>query len=167
MLEELFALGGDIAVLRLAVLVFVFVLVYSLVTRLPSVESRKAAAVIAILVSLIAVLGFSDGVVVAIMTGYSGIGAALLFFLPLIFLGVVIFWKSDSLGVSFIKLIAAVLVLGFVNITSRSLDALSAGVVLGADLDGIVGIITFVLYIVIFFFAFDVLSKLFVGSQKP
>lgn len=167
MLEQILAIGGDVAVLRIAVLFFVFVLVYSLITRFPAIESKKMGALIAGLVALIAVLGFSNEVIVTIMAGYTGIGMALLFLLPIILLGVVIFWRSDSLGVSFIKLIAAVLVLGFVRIVSDSIDAFNANVVLGFDIDGVVGLIVFVLYVVIFFFAFDVLSKLFVGSKDP
>jgi hypothetical protein len=166
MLEQLLAIGGDIAVLRLAVLFFVFVLVYSLLTK-AAVVDRRVAIMLSLLISLIAVLGFSNEVVVAIMAGYSGIGTALLFLFPIILLVVVIFWKSDSLGVSFIKLVAAVLVFGFVRIVSDSIDAFTANVVLGFDIDGVIGLIVFVLYIIIFFFAFDVISKLFVGSKDP
>ncbi|MFT4308477.1 MAG: hypothetical protein ACMXYM_03850 [Candidatus Woesearchaeota archaeon] len=164
MLESVLAIGGDVAVLRVAVLFFVFVLVYSLLTK-SSVE-RKSAVMLSVVVSLIAVLGFSNEVIVAIMTGYSGVGLAILFLLPIILLLVVIFWKSESLGVSFIKLISAVLVLGFVRIVSDAIDSFNANVVLGFDIDGVVGLIVFVLYVVIFFFGFDVLSKLFVGSQR-
>lgn len=164
MLESVLAIGGDVAVLRVAVLFFVFVLVYSLLTK-ASVE-RKSAIMLSVLVSLIAVLGFSNEVIGAIMTGYSGIGLALLFLFPIILLLVVIFWKSESLGVSFVKLIAAVLVLGFVRLVSDTIDAFNTNLVLGFDIEGAVGILVFVLYVVIFFFGFDVLSKLFVKESR-
>ena len=168
MLETILAYGGDIALLRVAVLFFVFVLVYIALMRSSMVAGKKVAVALAALIALIAVLGFSDEVVVAIMTGYSGIGTAILFLLPLIVLGVVLFWKSDSLGMSALKLVCAVLVLVFIELLSSSLRALgttyaSTG---GFDIHAIIAFITFIVYIVIFYFGFDVLSKLFFPAER-
>jgi hypothetical protein len=165
MLEQILAWGGDVAVLRLGVLVFVFVLMYSLALQMPAFRERKVALLLAAAVSFIAVLGFSDQVVVSIMAGYSGIGTALLFLLPIILLVLVFFWRSDSLGVSFFKLVAAVLVLGFINTVSSSMGSFGQLPRIGdVSVESVIEIIRFVLYIVIFFFGFDVIAKLFFGS---
>lgn len=160
MLDQLLAIGADVAVLRVAVLFFVFVLTYSLFSRIPAVAEKKLSVLLAIVVSLLAVLGFSDGVVVSIVAGYSAIGASLLFFLPILVLVAILFWKSDSLAVSIIKFIVSVIVLLFVEVLGTSLG--SSGYA-GQD---IIGMVVFVIYVIMFFFGFDILSKLLFGQRQ-
>lgn len=168
MFEQLLAAGADVAVLRLAVLFFVFVLTYSLFSRIPAVSDKKVAVMLAIVISILAVLGFSDAVVVSIIAGYSGIGLVLLFLLPIIVLVAVLFWRSDSPGASIIKLFCAVFLLLFIELVTASALAFDTNhlSLAGYGLSEIVDLFTFMIYVVIFYFGFDVLSKVLFNPSR-
>ena len=164
-LETLFAYGGEVSVLRFAIFVLVFAIVYA-AAQLTHIfkGSKRLSFVVALAVSAIGVLGFSDHVVVAIMTGYSAFGLVLLYVLPILGLIAIFFWRSRSTTASIVKLVAAALLLGFIRITVAAFASINPMLLTtqvgGVTPQQIVSLLEFVIYGALFFFGIDLAGKL-------
>lgn len=164
-LDALFAYAGQVSVLRFAIFALVFGLVYA-ATQFTHLfkDSKRLSIVVALAISAIGVIGFSDRVVVAIMTGYSDFGLFLLYVLPLLALVAIFFWRARSTTASLTKLIAAVLLLVFVHVTIAAFVAINPSLltrtVAGVTVQQVISLLEFAVYGAIFFFGIDLAGKL-------
>jgi len=166
LLYSLFVLPPDIGVMKL--LIFLLVLSFLMII-VPNIrifkENPRTGRIIAILITLIAVLGMGNNYIVGILTGYSWAIIVLFILLPIVGLIFLLTLKGDTVSVSLLKMMATGVILFALSsfrgmIQDYNAGFLNIGQGSGMSLDSIFGVVLFAVMMMFFYYIFELFSRL-------
>ena len=165
-LYNLFVLPPDVAMLKFLIFVLLIAFLMLLLPRLPVFkDNQRAGKVLALLIALIAVMGMGSNTVIGIITGYSWTILGLFVLLPIIGLILLLTIKGQSAAISLLKAAVTAILLVTLDALLNVMQNYNSGFLYlgqgsGASLGDIFGIVTFVVMIVMFYYIFELFSRL-------